>query len=357
PKRKVALLMSYCGTGFSGMQVNPGQFTIEGELHRALAETGAVSADNAYCPDKYNFMRAARTDKGVHAAGTIVSLKMLMGDPQIVSKLNAALPPQIRVWQAIRTNNGFHAKNNTDSRVYEYLLPTYTLAPAAKEIFTESGLPEAGPESYRNQNIPHLTPTERATLHAYRVPPAILARFREMMDLFKGTHTFHNFTTTDMSHTDRASRRHLLDIQVSAPFERRVRWVRITLHGQSFMLHQIRKMVGMALMATRTHCPPALVEACFAPMRLNLPQVPGLGLLLQETVHGAYNRQNANPQARPKGAKRGAPDGAEVREPIVFDAHRDAITAFKARWIDRSITRIEATRCHYGAWLRVVDAH
>ena len=43
-------------------------------------------------------MRAARTDKGVHAAGQVISLKMITEDPNIVEKINSHLPEQIRIW-------------------------------------------------------------------------------------------------------------------------------------------------------------------------------------------------------------------------------------------------------------------
>jgi tRNA pseudouridine38-40 synthase len=46
---------------------------------------------------KIGFMRAARTDKGVHASGQLVSFKMIM-ENDTIEKINAALPPQIRVW-------------------------------------------------------------------------------------------------------------------------------------------------------------------------------------------------------------------------------------------------------------------
>jgi hypothetical protein len=48
-----------------------------------------------------NLGRAARTDAGVHAAGNVVSLKMIMsvpGIPDMVSRINEELPPQIRLW-------------------------------------------------------------------------------------------------------------------------------------------------------------------------------------------------------------------------------------------------------------------
>jgi tRNA pseudouridine(38-40) synthase len=50
---------------------------------------------------KVNLGRAARTDAGVHAAGNVVSIKMIIdvpGVPDIVMRINEELPPEIRVW-------------------------------------------------------------------------------------------------------------------------------------------------------------------------------------------------------------------------------------------------------------------
>ena len=45
------------------------------------------------CQVQWN--RAARTDKGVSAAGNVVSLKMMIGHEDIVARINAELPPQV----------------------------------------------------------------------------------------------------------------------------------------------------------------------------------------------------------------------------------------------------------------------
>ncbi len=56
-------------------------------------------------------MRAARTDKGVHALGQVVSLKMVeVPGVDMVAEINAHLPPQIRVWGIKKTTKGFHGK-------------------------------------------------------------------------------------------------------------------------------------------------------------------------------------------------------------------------------------------------------
>ena len=47
-RRKVAILLGYCGAGYQGMQKNPGARTIEGDLEEALYQAGAVpEADRA----------------------------------------------------------------------------------------------------------------------------------------------------------------------------------------------------------------------------------------------------------------------------------------------------------------------
>lgn len=77
PKKKVALLMGFSGSGYSGMMINPNAGkTIEQDLFSALCSMGAVSKDNSDDIKKISFMRAARTDKGVSAAGQVCSLKI-----------------------------------------------------------------------------------------------------------------------------------------------------------------------------------------------------------------------------------------------------------------------------------------
>lgn len=89
--------------------------------------------------------RAARTDAGVHAAGNVVSLKMILEPPlidpaqpsssdadaltgppstpeQLVATINSFLPPQIRLWSFLRTRGTFNARKECDSRRYEYLV-------------------------------------------------------------------------------------------------------------------------------------------------------------------------------------------------------------------------------------------
>lgn len=73
---------------------NPASKTIEKDLLNALYKTGCVPDGSRM--GKMNFQRCARTDKGVSAAGQVVSLRLLMLD-NLVEKLNEHLPSVIRV--------------------------------------------------------------------------------------------------------------------------------------------------------------------------------------------------------------------------------------------------------------------
>lgn len=66
------------GAGYLGMQKNPAVKTIEGDLEKALFQTGRISATNYGNLAKVAWQRCARTDKGVSAQGQIVSLKALL---------------------------------------------------------------------------------------------------------------------------------------------------------------------------------------------------------------------------------------------------------------------------------------
>ncbi|KAK7756186.1 tRNA pseudouridine synthase 1 [Diatrype stigma] len=135
PKKKVAVLIGYSGTGYHGLQINHKDKTIEGDIFAALVKANAISKANADDPRKSSFVRCARTDKGVHAAGNMISLKLIIEDKDVVQRINDALPPQIRVWGIHRTNNNFSCYQACDSRWYEYLMPSYCLLPPHPESF------------------------------------------------------------------------------------------------------------------------------------------------------------------------------------------------------------------------------
>jgi len=139
-------MIGYSGSGYKGMQMMPDQKTIEGDLFNAFVAAGAISKANADDPKKSSFVRCARTDKGVHAAGNVISLKLIIEDPDIIKKINENLSPQIRVWGIERTTGSFSCYQACDSRWYEYLIPTYCFLPPHPKSYMGRKLPELAEE-------------------------------------------------------------------------------------------------------------------------------------------------------------------------------------------------------------------
>ncbi len=107
------IVVEYDGTLFRGLQFQPEERTVAGELQRALgvlfAEPIAVGA-------------AGRTDAGVHASGQVVSFTSERTFPidRLALALNANLPPDLTVRDATVAADGFSARFDALARIYEY---------------------------------------------------------------------------------------------------------------------------------------------------------------------------------------------------------------------------------------------
>ena len=316
PKRKVAVFIAYVGLGYAGMQRNPGQKTIESELERAFHEAGVISDSNFGDPAKVQWSRAARTDKGVSAVGQVVALRMQMEAGATMDalreRINAKLPDTVRVLGIRRVTNGFNAKQQCDRRLYEYVLPVFAFNPHAcaklsreeRVAAFEARKSALGEEQARQQEGDEFdgkTEEERyaAKLEELRKEESaggwewtedVRQRVKDTLSQYLGTHNFHNFAAR-VKYTDSNAKRYMVRFDVSEPFEVcGVRLVRCTVLGQSFMLNQIRKMIGAMLATVRgSACENYMKEALSSPVPINTPLAPELGLFLHECVFKAYN--------------------------------------------------------------------
>lgn len=443
--------------------------TIEGDLFAAFVAAGAISKANADDPKKSSLVRCARTDKGVHAAGNLLSLKLIIEDPDIVQKINEKLSPQIRVFGLTRTNGSFSAYQFCDSRIYEYLIPTHVFVPPHPRSFLGKELTELAKEAddvegyqtrqkevlnfweeteekYIKPILEQLNPSVRQlvvealynadasqldaqdqsetggqsnsksvvdsaidrrvensesakagqrksasesqvqgqsplkpedtclqlesqvlddkTLHmmvesrgdeasdlgqshlssldsaikklrmtyiaarnAYRIQPERLTRVRSSLSRFLGTRNFHNYTI-HKSFKDPSAKRQIRSFIVNDQpmIINGTEWLSLKVHGQSFMMHQIRKMVSMVALVVRCGCHEGRLEDTYMQDRLSIPKAPGLGLLLERPVFDAYNEKLV---------------GEFGRESIDFSKFGKEMEEFKQREIYERIFREE----------------
>ncbi|KAJ4355822.1 tRNA pseudouridine synthase 1 [Didymosphaeria variabile] len=482
PKKKVAVMIGYSGTGYKGMQIDNKQKTIEGDLFNAFVKAGAISKANADDPKKSSLVRCARTDKGVHAAGNVISLKLIVEEEDIVEKINSNLSEQIRVWGIQRTTGSFSCYQACDSRWYEYLIPTHTFLPPHPSSHLGKKLEELAEkegdlEEYRkrqaevanfwpeveektikpiletlddsirplveealysvdavdaprdddpaieaaieteqkptepavdaeisvetadakentnedtgnkvsieptNQEVKETLDTiqkqqpdinlnsetdgsmtlpesdvnkhaleaavkvlKKAYLEAkkaYRISPERQARVQAALNQYVGTHKFHNYTI-QKKFNDRSAQRYIKSFKVEENpiIINDTEWLSLKVHGQSFMMHQIRKMVGMAALTVRCGTHPNIFKLSFENNVVRIPKAPGLGLLLERPVFDSYNEK----QAKQAG-----------RENIDFSNYEKQIADFKEREIYQRIFREEAHGNQFNSFFTHLD--
>ncbi|TFK51809.1 pseudouridine synthase [Heliocybe sulcata] len=365
PKRQCALLIGFCGSGYNGMQFQPGEkvVTIEGMLFDALVKAGAVSQDNADDPVKVNLGRAARTDAGVHAAGNVVSMKIIPHVPgvdDLRARINELLPPEIRLWAIVRTQNSFSARTFCDSRKYTYTFPSYALLPPKPgsglhktvNLNPTGEAPSPSVHPFWQPSLQEPTSKEedlRRKRH-WRVDSEAVGRLREIAKRFEGSHNFHNFTV-GREFGDRSTQRVIKGIEILDPVVHGdTEWISVLWHGQSFMLHQ-RKMMSLLILACRTGTPSQIIDELYGPRTVFVPKMPALGLLLEYPIFDGYNKRL---DAVNKGH---TPADPEYRPPLDFEVYREEIEKFKLDFIYKGIREIEESDGVFDAWTRHIDSY
>ncbi|EGD75769.1 hypothetical protein PTSG_07888 [Salpingoeca rosetta] len=117
-------------------------------------------------------------------------------------------------------------------------------------------------------------------------------------------------------------------------------WIRIQVKGQSFMLHQIRKMIGMAVAVARGFAVMEDVYSTFNHESVDVPRIPGLGLYLDSVFFDFYNKKFQ--QSHP---------------PLSWEEWDEEIEAFKADQIVSEILRQEKKHEIIKQWLSNLYHH
>lgn len=427
------------------MQKNPGARTIEGEFEEALFHAGAVPESDRGNPKRYDWARAARTDKGVSAAGQVVSGRFYIDPPGLVDRLNSVLADQIRVLGFKRVTASFNAKKFCDRRRYVYLLPVFALDANAhpdresvvaslgsenelarclecsergRKVFgvmgkqlkglkederselggDEGGLPveievEGKTEVFGTENglgegkeldfLSNLesvgvgreiedgeeavgteeqlvsenkassgkeeaesvvlvgTNEEKITgaTSTYRYGDMERESFNRILKRYVGTHNFHNFTTRTKAE-DPSARRYIISFNADSTISiGGIEFIKCEVVGQSFMLHQIRKMIGLAVALMRNCAPESLMDiALRQDVNINVPTAPEVGLYLDECFFSSYNKK-----------------WKDSHEALTMEAYADEVEDFKLKHIYSHIASMEYKEGAVALWLHSLN--
>ncbi len=218
--RRIRLLLSYDGYGFSGWQRQKTDRSVQEEIEKALFK---IIGEHA------RIQGSGRTDAKVHALGQVahVDIRNQSVPAEIFAiALNQKLPHDVRIIESRQATEQFHARYSTVCREYRYY---------AKELA-------------------HCTPFDRNRVCRLRRFPSI-----DLLNAYAtysvGTHDFTTFSAVADQSTSRirniyTSEFSFEDSQWGGKF------LVYTVRGNAFLMHQVRSMVGTMLQLGESCKPP-----------------------------------------------------------------------------------------------------
>lgn len=212
--------------------------------------------------------------------------------------MNKDLPEDIKVFAYRRVTKGFNSKTTCDARTYSYTLPTY--------IFTKDD--------------------EEINKTSFRLPPERLAELNKLLSMYLGTKNFHNFTIKKKA-SDRSANRHIISFMCQKPFipdNTEVEFARLKITGQSFMMHQIRKMIALVIAVMRGFEDENIIPRAFQNEPINIMKAPGLGLVLDNVHYDRYNERYG-----------------KTHQTLLFEEQDEAVEEFFRKYIMSTIIETE----------------
>ena len=113
--KRVALLVQYDGSNYSGWQRQKNSTTVQEILERALFKISHHTVKT---------FAAGRTDAGVHASGQVVhfDIDCVIPGNRYSDVLNSHLPSTIRILESVEVEDSWHACYSAKYRHYRYVI-------------------------------------------------------------------------------------------------------------------------------------------------------------------------------------------------------------------------------------------
>ncbi|XP_039060039.1 tRNA pseudouridine synthase A-like [Hibiscus syriacus] len=164
-------------------------------------------------------------------------------------------------------------------------------------------------------------------------------RFNRILNHYVGSHNFHNFTTR-MKAEDPAAHRYIVSFHANKVVTvEGIDFVKCEAVGQSFMLHQIRKMIGVAVAIMRNCTPESLIKTALRKaVHINVPTAPEVGLYLDECIFSSYNQK-----------------WKDTHEELSMKAYAEEAEEFKMKFIYSHISSTECEEGTVGLWLHSLN--
>lgn len=204
--RTYKLTIAYDGTDYFGWQTLPEKPSIAATLNKAFKRVFKTDI---------KVLGTSRTDAGVHALGQVARIKtdLNLTPERLMWAWNNALPADITIRSMELVDDSFNPFCNVEQKTYHY------------HFFTERALPFTQRYGY---------------FYPYKLDFDIL---KNALQFFVGTHDFCSFKSSEDT---RENTVRTID-SITLDYLPRYKAYRITVKGQKFLRHMIRRIVGAAL--------------------------------------------------------------------------------------------------------------
>jgi len=202
---RIAAIIEYDGSRFSGWQRQDQTRTVQGVVEEALSKV----ADEVI-----QVTVAGRTDAGVHAAGQVIHFdtSAARSDYSWVRGANSNLPSEVALLWAGPVEDGFHARYSATGRHYHYIILNRPIRP---------------------------TYLARRVTHEYRLLD--VAAMQRASQYLLGEHDFTSFRATECQ--AKSPVRELRGLDVT----RHGDMVHIHAHANAFLQHMVRNIAGVLM--------------------------------------------------------------------------------------------------------------
>jgi len=204
-KKNIKLTLAYDGSQYHGFQFQLNALTVQKVLEEKLS---------LLLGEPVRVTGAARTDAGVHAYNQVVNFRTASPMPtdRIPIALRGTLPRDIVVTQANDVPNNFHARFSATGKLY----------------------------SYKILNSSFSDPTQRNYAWQF-YKPLNVGEMDQALQLLVGEHNFAAFQSSG------SSARNPVRILYSLKCDCLNNLVEIRLHGNGFLYHMVRNIIGTAV--------------------------------------------------------------------------------------------------------------
>tara|TARA_B100000945_G_scaffold224348_1_gene181323 strand:- start:4988 stop:5734 length:747 start_codon:yes stop_codon:yes gene_type:complete len=202
---RLALIIEYEGTDYSGFQFQENASTIQGELEKSI---------NCLTGDIVRIKGAGRTDAGVHAKNQVIAFDSKFSDDLEVyfRGINYYLPESISVKSIFEVSQDFDPRRDATSRVYKYTI-----------LNSDSSSPLLRRTTYFDSDYMDIEIMKKAS------------------QMFLGVHDFKKFCSPVK--TGLSTVREIFDSKI----DHENSLIFYTVEGNAFLPRQVRRMVGSLL--------------------------------------------------------------------------------------------------------------